>query len=141
MVYGTEAIALVEIDIPTPHVVQGTENDMDTSMCIELRTCDLEALEEARNQALEKTRRYHLKMLGAYGKIVKERIFATGQLVLKAADYVRKGLPSPFKFVSNWKGPYVIHEAHATGYYKLAKADRTVLMDPVNGKWLKHYYA
>ena len=141
MVYGTEAIAPVEITIPTPHVIQETENDVDTSMCEELRTCDLEALEEARNQALEKTRRYHLKMVGAYGKIVKERIFATGQLVLKAADYVRKGLPSPFKFVSNWKGPYVIHEAHATGYYKLAKADRTVLMDPVNGKWLKHYYA
>jgi hypothetical protein len=57
-------------------------------MCTKLKTCDLEALKEARNQALEKTRRYHLKMVGAYSKIVKERIFTTGQLVLKAADYV-----------------------------------------------------
>jgi hypothetical protein len=110
-------------------------------MCAKLKTCDLEALKEARNQALEKTRRYHLKMVGAYGKIVKERIFATGQLVLKAADYVRRGLPSPSKFASNWEGPYVIHEAHVSGYYKLSKADGTVLVDPVNGKWLKHYYA
>jgi hypothetical protein len=141
LVYGTEAIAPVEIAIPTPHVVQGTKNDVDASMCTELRTCDLEALEETRNQALEKTRRYHLKMVGAYGKIVKERIFATGQLVLKAADYVRRGLPSPSKFASNWEGPYMIREAHASGYYKLAKADGTVLMDPVNGKWLKYYYS
>jgi hypothetical protein len=78
LIYDTEAIALVEIVIPTPRVVQGTENDVDASMCAELRTCDLEALEEVRNQALEKTRRYHLKMVGAYSKIVKERIFATG---------------------------------------------------------------
>uniref|UniRef100_A0A2N9H763 Integrase catalytic domain-containing protein n=1 Tax=Fagus sylvatica TaxID=28930 RepID=A0A2N9H763_FAGSY len=141
LVYGTKAIALVEIAIPIPRVVQGTENDVDASMCTKLRTCDLEALEEARNQAFEKTRRYHLKMVGAYGKIVKERIFATGQLVLKAADYVRRGLPSPSKFASNWEGPFVICEAHASGYYKLARADGIVLVDPVNGKWLKHYYA
>ena len=53
LVYGTEAITLVEIAIPTPRMVQGTENDVDVSMCAELRTCDLEALEEAKNQALE----------------------------------------------------------------------------------------
>uniref|UniRef100_A0A2N9HSG7 Integrase catalytic domain-containing protein n=1 Tax=Fagus sylvatica TaxID=28930 RepID=A0A2N9HSG7_FAGSY len=61
------------------------------------------------------------KMVGAYGKIVKERIFATGQLVLKAVDYVRRGLPSPSKFASNWEGSYVIREAHASGYYKLVQ--------------------
>jgi hypothetical protein len=141
LVYGTEAIAPIEIAIPTPCVIQGTKNDVDASMCAELRTCDLEALEEARNQALEKTRRYHLKMLRAYSKIVKERIFVTGQLVLNAANYVRRGLPSPFKFAFNWEGPYMIREAHVSGYYKLSKADGTVLVDPVNGKLLKHYYA
>ena len=134
LVYGTEAIAQVEIAIPTPRVVQETKNDVDASICVELRTCDLEALEEARNQVLEKTKRYHLKMVGAYGKIVKERIFATGQLVLKVVDYVRRGLPSPSKFASNWEGPYVIHEVHASGYYKLSKADGTALVDLVNGK-------
>ena len=141
LVYGTEAIAPIEIVIPTPCVIQRTENDVDASMCEELRTCDLEALEEARNQLLEKTRRYHLKMVRAYGKIVKEKIFVTGQLVLKAANYVRKGLPSLSKFASNWEGPYVIREAHVSGYYQLSKVDGTVLVDPVNGKWLKHYYA
>jgi hypothetical protein len=141
LVYGTEAIAPIEIAKPTPRVIQGTENNVDTSMCVELRTCNLEALEEARNQALENTRRYHLKMVGAYSKIVKERIFEIGQLVLKAADYVRRGLPSPSKFASNWEGPYVICKAHVSGYYKLSKANGTVLVDPVNGKWLKHYYA
>ena len=120
LVYGIEVIAPVEIAIPTPRVVQGTENDVDASMCAELRTCDLEALEEARNQALEKTKRYHLKMVRAYRNIVKERIFATSQLVLKTADYVRRGLPSPSKFASNWEGLYVIREAHASGYYKLS---------------------
>jgi hypothetical protein len=90
---------------------------------------------------LEKTKRYHFKMVRAYSKIVKERIFATSQLVLKTVNYVRRGLPSPSKFTSNWEGPYVIREAHASGYYKLSKADGTVLVGPVNGKWLKHYHA
>ena len=80
-------------------------------------------------------------MVGAYDKIVKERIFATDQLFLKVADYVRRGLPSLSKFASNWEGSYVIREAHASGYYKLSKADGIVLVDPLNGKWLKHYYA
>ena len=38
-------------------------------------------------------------------------------------------------------GPFVVWEAHASGYYRLAQMDGKNLMDPINGKWLKHYYA
>uniref|UniRef100_A0A2N9HJV8 Uncharacterized protein n=1 Tax=Fagus sylvatica TaxID=28930 RepID=A0A2N9HJV8_FAGSY len=38
-------------------------------------------------------------------------------------------------------GPYVIREAHDSGYYRLSKADGTILADPINGKWLKEYYS
>ena len=134
LVYGIEAIAPVEIVILTPRVVQGTENDVDASMCAKLRTYDLEALKEAKNQALEKTKRYHLKMVGAYGKIVKERIFATGQLVLKATNYVRRGLPSPSKFVSNWEGPYVIRKAHASGPSEWEVVETLLCLDSRGGK-------
>ena len=62
-------------------------------------------------------------------------------MVLKTVDHVRRGLPSPSKFTPNWEGPYVIREAHDNGYYRLSKADGTVLADPINRKWLKHYYS
>ena len=35
----------------------------------------------------------------------------------------------------------MIREAHASGYYHLAQMDGKDLMDPINGKWLKRYYA
>ena len=62
-------------------------------------------------------------------------------MVLKAAKFVRKSLPFPFKFSPNWDGPYIIREKHESSYYKLSKSDRTTLADPINGKWLKHYYS
>ena len=35
-----------------------------------------------------------------------------GQLVLKVADYVRRGMVGPFKFAPKWGGPFVIREAY-----------------------------
>ena len=38
-------------------------------------------------------------------------------------------------------GSLVIREAHQSGYYRLTQMDDRDLMDPINGKWLKRYYA
>ena len=73
--------------------------------------------------------------------MTKERVFAEGPLVLKAVDHIRRGMAGPSKFSPKWKGPLVIREAHASGYYLLAQMDGKDLMDPINGKWLKRYYA
>ena len=62
-------------------------------------------------------------------------------MVLKAAEFVRRGLPSPSKFSPNWDGPYVVRESHESGYYKMSKSNGTILADPINGKWLKHHYS
>ena len=62
-------------------------------------------------------------------------------MVLRAAEHVRKNLPRPSKFAPKWEGPYIIKKAHDSGYYYLTKEDGMVLIDPINGKWLKQYYA
>ena len=64
-------------------------------------------------------------MTEAYGRMTKERVFAVG----------------PSKFAPKWEGPLVIKEAHQSGYYRLTQMDGRDLMDPVNGKWLKRYFA
>ena len=46
LVYGTKAISLVELLVPTPRVVHGQETDVDTATCAEIRTPDLETLDE-----------------------------------------------------------------------------------------------
>ena len=67
----------------------------------EVERCeDLEWLDEKREKVQERSRRYRQKMTEAYGRMTKERVFAEGQLVLKVADYVRRGMVGPSKFVS-----------------------------------------
>ena len=58
LVYGTEAISPVELLVPTPRVVHGQETDIDAATCIEIRTTDLETLEETRNIAYNHTQLY-----------------------------------------------------------------------------------
>ena len=80
-------------------------------------------------------------MTRAYAQAIQPRTFTKGQLVLKTAKHVRRNLPGPSKFSPTWEGPYIIREAHDSGYYYLTKEDGTVLTKPINGKWLKQYYA
>uniref|UniRef100_A0A2N9I8L2 RNA-directed DNA polymerase n=1 Tax=Fagus sylvatica TaxID=28930 RepID=A0A2N9I8L2_FAGSY len=141
LVYGTDVISPPELLVPSPRILQGTELKADVEMCAEARVADLEGLDEARELALARSLRYHQRLANAYGKTMHTRIFSQGQMVLKTADHVRRGLPSPSKFTPNWEGPYVIREAHDSGYYRLSKADGTILADPINGKWLKEYYS
>ena len=35
----------------------------------------------------------------------------------------------------------MIRETHTSGYCRLVQMDGKDLMDPINGKWLKQYYA
>ena len=76
-------------------------------------------------------------MAEAYGQIVHPRALTKGQLVLKVAKHVRKNVPGPSKFAPKWEGPYIIRQAHDSGYYYLTKEDGTILTNPINGKWLK----
>ena len=94
---------------------------------------DLKGLDESRGLARLKSQRNYQKMANAYSKTLLVRIFAKGQLVLKAANFMR-GLPSLSKFSPNWEGPYLVREAHDSGYYRLSKSDGTALIDPINGK-------
>uniref|UniRef100_A0A2N9HFT2 RNA-directed DNA polymerase n=1 Tax=Fagus sylvatica TaxID=28930 RepID=A0A2N9HFT2_FAGSY len=97
LVYGTDVISPPELLVPSPRILQGTELEADVEMCAEARVADLESLDEARELALARSLRYHQKLANAYGKTVHTRIFSQGQMVLKTADHVRRGLPSPSK--------------------------------------------
>ncbi|XP_075645406.1 uncharacterized protein LOC142616432 [Castanea sativa] len=105
LVYGTEAISLVELLVPTPRVVHRQEIDIDVAACAEIRTTDLETLEETRNLAYNCTQRYQQQMANAYNKAMKSRIFVKGQMVLKATDHIRRNLSAPSKFAPSWRGP------------------------------------
>ena len=140
LVYGTEVVSLTEIITPSLRVMQMQEKEKEEVFVAE-RCEDLEGLDEKREKAQERSRRYRQKMIEAYGRMTKERVFVEGQLVLKVADYVRRAMAGPSKFAPKWEGPFVIRETHQSGYYRLTQMDGRDLMDPINGKWLKRYYA
>ena len=59
---------------------------------------DLEGLDERREEAQKRSRRYRQRMTKAYDRITKAKVFVEGQLVLKVADYVRRGMARSSKF-------------------------------------------
>jgi hypothetical protein len=103
--------------------MQGSELEVDANMCAEARMADLKELDEARDLAKAKCQRNYQKMANVYSKALRVRMFAEGQIVLKAAEFVRRNLPSPSKFSPNWDGPYIIREAHGSSYYRLSKSN------------------
>ena len=107
----------------------------------ERKLTDLEGVEEERELAKKRSQRYQQRMTKAYAQAVRPRTFTEGQLVLRMAEHIRRNPPRPSKFTPKWEGPYIIRTAHENGYYYLTKEDGIVLTEPINGKWLKQYYA
>ena len=58
LVYGIEAISPVKLLVPTSRIVHRQEIDMDVATCAEIRTTNLETLEETRNLTYNRTQRY-----------------------------------------------------------------------------------
>ena len=85
--------------------MQGSELEVDANMCVEARIADLEGLDEARELAKVRSQRNYQKMANVYSKALRVRVFMEGQMVLKAAKFVRRSLPSLSKFSPNWDGP------------------------------------
>ena len=141
LVYGIEVVSLAEIMTPSLRVMQMQEKEKEEEVFAVERHEDLEGLDEKREKAQECSRKYRQKMTEAYDRMTKEGVFTEGQLVLKVADYVRRGMAGLSKFAPKWEGPLVIRETYQSGYYHLTQMDGRDLMDPINGKWLKRYYA
>ena len=92
-----------EIMTPFLRVMQTREKEKEEEVSVAERYEDLEGLDEKREGAQERSQRYRQKMTEAYSWMTKERVFAEGQLVLKVADYVRRGLVGPSNFAPKWE--------------------------------------
>ncbi|XP_023880939.1 uncharacterized protein LOC111993327 [Quercus suber] len=67
----------------------GWEKEKENEVFAAERCEDLERLDERREEAQERNRRYRQRMTKAYDRMTKERVFMEGQFMLKVADYVR----------------------------------------------------
>ncbi|XP_059295569.1 uncharacterized protein LOC132048902 [Lycium ferocissimum] len=81
LVYGTEAVIPVEVVIPSLQIIQ--EAELDDAEWIRKRHEQLALIEEKRMIAICHGQFYQQRMVRAFNKHVRTRIFQVGQLVLK----------------------------------------------------------
>ena len=90
LVYGLEAVMPIEVLVPSARLAINADLEPDT-----LRMLDLEALEERRDTAKRNLANYQQQFSTAYDRLVRKRSFQQGDVVLRAAEHVRRGIPAP----------------------------------------------
>ncbi|XP_075097939.1 uncharacterized protein LOC142175256 [Nicotiana tabacum] len=137
LVYGTEAVILAEVEIPSLKVIQ--EAKLDDAELIRVRQEQLMLIDEKRMDAVCHGQLYHNRMANAFNKRVKPRQFTPGQLVLKKTFPHQEEAKG--KFAPNWQGPYVVHKELFGGALILAETNGRVSTKPINLDAIKRYYA
>jgi len=139
LVYGCEAVLPLEVQLPSLRVAlhEGLTQDEQ----IRLRFQELDALEEERLHALQDLELYRQNMVRAYNKLVKRRVFKKGELVLVLRHPIVVTHKTKGKFEPKWEGPYIIEQAYDGGAYQLIDHHGNRPMPPINGRFLKKYFA
>ena len=135
VVYGTEAILPVEVELPSLRISAATKLSPDDEEYVKNRISSLEVLQEEREETQKKLKKYHEKSMWIYNQQVRPRKFKARMLVLCNTREVRSNLPIP-KFAPTWEGPYVIKYDVGKGCYDLTSPNGEDLFR-VNAKYLK----
>jgi hypothetical protein len=96
---------------------------------------DVDALDEARDKALERAMQYQQSLRNYHSSRVHPRFFMVGDLVLQLRQDSHGKLESP------WEGPYIITEVIPRGAYRLQ--DKKIGKDegnPWNAEQLRCFY-
>ncbi|KAL0395043.1 UNVERIFIED_CONTAM: hypothetical protein Slati_4470500 [Sesamum latifolium] len=138
LVYGVEAVLPLEHQIPSLRIA--IQEGLTEEENARLRLEELEALDEKRLEAQQRLECYQARLSKAFNKKVRPRSFQVGDLVLAVRRPIIITHRTGNKFLSKWDGPYVAQEAYTNGAYKLVVED-DLRIGPINGKFLKRYYA
>ncbi|KAG2546243.1 hypothetical protein PVAP13_9KG043229 [Panicum virgatum] len=75
-------------------------------------------------------------MARAYDKLVKQRAFRRGELVLVLRRPIVVTHKTKGKFEPKWEGPYIIEQAYDGGAYQLVDHQGARPCPPINGRIL-----
>ncbi|XP_059281371.1 uncharacterized protein LOC132035070 [Lycium ferocissimum] len=135
LVYGTEAVILPEVEIPSLRFIQ--EAELDNAEWVRARYVQLALIDEKRIVVVSHGQLYRQRMARAFNKRVRTRLFQIGQMVLKRIfphqdEY--KG-----KFAPNWQGPDVVRKVLSGGAIVLAEMDGPEWTKPINSDLIIRY--
>jgi transposase InsO family protein len=130
LVHGAKAVLPVEVIHEAPRVTA-----YDETMSIEALQDDVDALDEARDKALERATQYQQSLRNYHSSRVRPRSFVVGDLVL----WLRQDSHAKLEFP--WVGPYIVTEVILGGAYRLQdKKTGKNESNPWNAEQLRHFY-
>ena len=137
LVFGVEAVLPLEIEIQSLRIA--LQNKMPVNESTKLRLDELDAMDEKRLAAHQSLELYQAQMTKAYDKMVRPRTFRKGDLVLMPKRPILGRHFGP-KFSANWEGP-LVGQVYEGGAYLLVDYQGNNVTSPINGRYLKRYYA
>ncbi|XP_020598499.1 uncharacterized protein LOC110038079 [Phalaenopsis equestris] len=139
LTFGSEAVLPLEVELPSLRIA--ISNNVNSEDNTRLRLEELDSLEGLRLQAQQNLELYRARMARAHDKLVRPCTFMVGDLVLVLRRPIISHRRSHRKFEPTWEGPFVIEKVYEGGAYFLIDADGSHPMPPINGRYLKRYYA
>ena len=135
LVYGQEVMQHIETDVETHRVLAFKNADRSTSL--ENRFSEIDALEEARSDALQQTIQVQAKRKQTYDvKLTSDKGIEAGSLVLL---FDSRHQDFPGKLHRQWMGPYKVHEVFSNGSLQLQDLQGNFLETRTNGSRVKLY--
>ena len=132
MVFGAEAVLPTDIDHGAPRTRAYQEDQSEKS-----RQDDLDQLDEVREVALLRSRKYQQGLRRYHSRQVRSRAFEVGDLVLRRVQ----SNVNQHKLSSPWEGPYIVHEVIRPGAYRLKDDEGNVISNAWNIEQLRRFYA
>ena len=132
--FGSKAVVPVEIGMTTLRTSAYDDQQNEEQLRL-----NLDLIDEVRETAETRMKRYQEKMARHYNSKVKPKQLSVGDLILRKVTLATKN-PSEGKLGPNWEGPYKVIEIRRPGTCHLEDMDGRRLPHPWNAEHLRKYY-
>lgn len=135
LVYGTEPVLLLEVEIPSLHV--SLRGLVDEELICQAHVFDVKALDERHLTAYKANLASKACSQRTYDKHLRSHPLFPRDHILKL-EYLHDRLA---KFKPRWVGPFVIIESLSNNAYRIATLEGLEFEKTVNEKFLKKFYS
>ncbi|XP_055803456.1 uncharacterized protein LOC129872512 [Solanum dulcamara] len=106
LVYGTKDVIPAEVEVPSLRIIE--EAELSNADWVLNRIKHLALIDEKRMTTVFHGQLYQKRMIRAFNKQVRPRMFEVGQLVLEHIFPYQDEYKG--KFAPNWQGPYMVQK-------------------------------
>jgi hypothetical protein len=137
MVYGTNVVFPTQLGLP---VLKFMQEELEEPNDIQRRVFQIIEVQKNRENLDQKAVIHQIKVKATFDKKTKKDIFQEGDIVLRW-DARREDKSKHGNFDNLWYGPFKVAKVMNKNTFLLHNLDDSeILGDPINGRFLKHYF-